>query len=190
MIIIYHTNSTMIIEISTLYYYYDYYNYYVNLQSSSRKTLIYLILTLNHMYPDYDFSTLRAEDFQKAAVGINRCAHNNTMHKLSPSTITVNAHNNNNYNNSSGGTATTMYMSKSLQGLTGSNAVHNRPSSYQAMKAGNNATINTTTGTGTNSIASVKERVNTMLNDAARVWHNEGMCMICSSREGKYIIKL
>ena len=26
----------------------------------SRKTLVYLILTLNHIYPDYDFSLLRA----------------------------------------------------------------------------------------------------------------------------------
>lgn len=33
--------------------------------ASSRKTLIYLILTLNHMYPDYDFSTLRAHHFTK-----------------------------------------------------------------------------------------------------------------------------
>lgn len=31
----------------------------------SRKTLIYLILTLNHIYPDYDFSTLRANHFRK-----------------------------------------------------------------------------------------------------------------------------
>jgi hypothetical protein len=31
----------------------------------SRKTLIYLILTLNHIYPDYDFSRLRADDFKK-----------------------------------------------------------------------------------------------------------------------------
>ena len=36
-------------------------------EASSRKTLIYLILTLNHMYPDYDFSTLRAEHFHKEA---------------------------------------------------------------------------------------------------------------------------
>eukprot|EP00899_Mesostigma_viride_P017271 jgi/Mesvir1/25545/Mv01787-RA.1 len=35
--------------------------------ASSRKTLIYLILTLNHMYPDYDFSTLRAHHFTKEA---------------------------------------------------------------------------------------------------------------------------
>jgi hypothetical protein len=33
--------------------------------SRSRKTLIYLILTLNHIYPDYDFSQLRAHHFQK-----------------------------------------------------------------------------------------------------------------------------
>mmetsp|Transcript_981 Transcript_981/g.1549 ORF Transcript_981/g.1549 Transcript_981/m.1549 type:complete len:236 (-) Transcript_981:718-1425(-) len=33
--------------------------------SSSRKTLIYLILTLNHIYPDYDFSLLRAQHFRK-----------------------------------------------------------------------------------------------------------------------------
>ena len=31
----------------------------------SRKTLIYLILTLNHCYPDYDFSLLRANHFCK-----------------------------------------------------------------------------------------------------------------------------
>eukprot|EP01023_Acetabularia_acetabulum_P016526 TRINITY_DN18154_c0_g1_i1.p2 TRINITY_DN18154_c0_g1~~TRINITY_DN18154_c0_g1_i1.p2 ORF type:complete len:226 (+),score=33.79 TRINITY_DN18154_c0_g1_i1:141-818(+) len=29
------------------------------------KTLIKLILTLNHVYPDYDFTMLKAEDFQK-----------------------------------------------------------------------------------------------------------------------------
>lgn len=33
--------------------------------ANSRKTLIYLILTLNHMYPDYDFSMLRAHHFHK-----------------------------------------------------------------------------------------------------------------------------
>mmetsp|Transcript_7601 Transcript_7601/g.13081 ORF Transcript_7601/g.13081 Transcript_7601/m.13081 type:complete len:235 (+) Transcript_7601:127-831(+) len=33
--------------------------------ASSRKTLIYLILTLNHSYPDYDFSCLRAHHFRK-----------------------------------------------------------------------------------------------------------------------------
>ncbi|KIY96278.1 hypothetical protein MNEG_11685 [Monoraphidium neglectum] len=33
--------------------------------SASRKTLIYLILTLNHIYPDYDFSLLRAHHFKK-----------------------------------------------------------------------------------------------------------------------------
>lgn len=31
----------------------------------SRRTLIYLILTLNHIYPDYDFSQLRAHHFTK-----------------------------------------------------------------------------------------------------------------------------
>lgn len=36
-------------------------------EASSRKTLIYLILTLNHIYPDYDFSTLRAHHFRKEA---------------------------------------------------------------------------------------------------------------------------
>lgn len=34
-------------------------------ESGSRKTLIYLILTLNHIYPDYDFSLLRAHHFSK-----------------------------------------------------------------------------------------------------------------------------
>lgn len=39
--------------------------------SCSRKTLIYLILTLNHIYPDYDFSQLRAHHFRKE-VGVSR----------------------------------------------------------------------------------------------------------------------
>ena len=34
-------------------------------EGSSRKTLVYLILTLNHIYPDYDFSLLRAHHFKK-----------------------------------------------------------------------------------------------------------------------------
>lgn len=34
-------------------------------ESGSRKTLVYLILTLNHMYPDYDFTLLRAHHFSK-----------------------------------------------------------------------------------------------------------------------------
>lgn len=34
-------------------------------EAASRKTLIYLILTLNHSYPDYDFSLLRAHHFRK-----------------------------------------------------------------------------------------------------------------------------
>uniref|UniRef100_A0A7I4E8B6 Repressor of RNA polymerase III transcription n=1 Tax=Physcomitrium patens TaxID=3218 RepID=A0A7I4E8B6_PHYPA len=33
--------------------------------SSTARTLIYLILTLNHMYPDYDFSMLRPQHFIK-----------------------------------------------------------------------------------------------------------------------------
>eukprot|EP00245_Coleochaete_scutata_P004487 TRINITY_DN17178_c0_g1_i1.p1 TRINITY_DN17178_c0_g1~~TRINITY_DN17178_c0_g1_i1.p1 ORF type:complete len:226 (-),score=60.59 TRINITY_DN17178_c0_g1_i1:695-1372(-) len=33
--------------------------------SASRRTLIYLILTMNHLYPDYDFSMLRAHHFTK-----------------------------------------------------------------------------------------------------------------------------
>lgn len=33
--------------------------------TASRRTLIHLILTLNHMYPDYDFSMLRPHDFTK-----------------------------------------------------------------------------------------------------------------------------
>ncbi|GLJ44557.1 hypothetical protein SUGI_0935950 [Cryptomeria japonica] len=33
--------------------------------STSRRTLIHLILTLNHMYPDYDFSMIRAHHFSK-----------------------------------------------------------------------------------------------------------------------------
>ncbi|CAD7694986.1 unnamed protein product [Ostreobium quekettii] len=34
-------------------------------ESASRKTLIYLILTLNHALPDYDFSQLRAHHFKR-----------------------------------------------------------------------------------------------------------------------------
>ncbi|XP_051145970.1 uncharacterized protein LOC127261710 [Andrographis paniculata] len=30
---------------------------------SSRKTMIYLLLTLHHMYPDYDFSAVKAHEF-------------------------------------------------------------------------------------------------------------------------------
>ena len=33
--------------------------------ANSRKTLIYLILTLNHVYPDYDFTSLKSEQFTK-----------------------------------------------------------------------------------------------------------------------------
>lgn len=38
--------------------------------AGSRKTLIYLILTLNHMYPDYDFSALRGHHFTKEGPGV------------------------------------------------------------------------------------------------------------------------
>jgi len=44
-------------------------------ESASRRTLIYLILTLNHMYPDYDFSTLRAHHFTKE-IGVNIVKNN------------------------------------------------------------------------------------------------------------------
>jgi hypothetical protein len=33
--------------------------------AGSRRTLVYLILTLNHIYPDYDFTLLRAHHFRK-----------------------------------------------------------------------------------------------------------------------------
>ena len=33
--------------------------------SSSRRTLVYLILTLNQIYPDYDFTLLRSQHFRK-----------------------------------------------------------------------------------------------------------------------------
>ena len=36
-------------------------------ESSSRRTLVFLILTLNHIYPDYDFTLLRAHHFAKEA---------------------------------------------------------------------------------------------------------------------------
>merc|ERR1711977_236114 len=34
-------------------------------EAGSRRTLIYLILTMQHIYPDYDFSLLRAHNFSK-----------------------------------------------------------------------------------------------------------------------------
>ncbi|CAL6373478.1 unnamed protein product [Bathycoccus prasinos] len=40
--------------------------------SHSRKTLIYLILTLNQAYPDHDFSNLRPNNFSKE-VGVPEC---------------------------------------------------------------------------------------------------------------------
>ena len=55
----------------------------------SRKTLIYLILTLNHCYPDYDFSLLRAHHFRKepgvAAVEEAVDSHLLEVSKVSPS---------------------------------------------------------------------------------------------------------
>ncbi|KAF5450987.1 hypothetical protein F2P56_031292 [Juglans regia] len=33
------------------------------LSRTSRKTVIYLVLTLSHMYPDYDFSAVKAHQF-------------------------------------------------------------------------------------------------------------------------------
>jgi len=34
-------------------------------ERSSRRTLIFLISTMNHCFPDYDFSNVKAEDFRK-----------------------------------------------------------------------------------------------------------------------------
>lgn len=34
-------------------------------EAGSRRTLIYLLLTMQHIYPDYDFSLLRAHNFSK-----------------------------------------------------------------------------------------------------------------------------
>ena len=45
--------------------------------AGSRKTLIYLILTLNHMYPDYDFSALRGHHFTKENPG--NMSNSNTL---------------------------------------------------------------------------------------------------------------
>lgn len=47
----------------------------------SRKTLIYLILTLNHIYPDYDFSLLRAQNFKKLD-GLGRAEETIDSHLL------------------------------------------------------------------------------------------------------------
>ncbi|KAL5698674.1 hypothetical protein ACHQM5_029678 [Ranunculus cassubicifolius] len=41
------------------------------LSATSRKTLIYLILTLNHMYPDYDFSAVEAHQYFREEVWDN-----------------------------------------------------------------------------------------------------------------------
>eukprot|EP00879_Flechtneria_rotunda_P003987 GHRR01004227.1.p2 GENE.GHRR01004227.1~~GHRR01004227.1.p2 ORF type:complete len:240 (+),score=62.72 GHRR01004227.1:2343-3062(+) len=55
-------------------------------EASSRKTLIYLILTLNHIYPDYDFSQLRAHHFKKEA-GLSRVEELVDTHMLEVSKV-------------------------------------------------------------------------------------------------------
>lgn len=52
----------------------------------SRKTLIYLILTLNNIYPDYDFSQLRAQHFQKED-GLSRAEETVDSHLLEVSKV-------------------------------------------------------------------------------------------------------
>lgn len=54
--------------------------------AASRKTLIYLILTLNHIYPDYDFSQLRAHHFKKEA-GLARAEELVDTHMLEVSKV-------------------------------------------------------------------------------------------------------
>eukprot|EP00882_Tetradesmus_deserticola_P001608 GHRQ01001734.1.p1 GENE.GHRQ01001734.1~~GHRQ01001734.1.p1 ORF type:complete len:259 (+),score=88.55 GHRQ01001734.1:550-1326(+) len=58
----------------------------LNFPASSRKTLIYLILTLNHIYPDYDFSQLRAHHFRKEA-GLARAEELVDTHLLEVSKV-------------------------------------------------------------------------------------------------------
>jgi hypothetical protein len=58
----------------------------LDLPASSRKTLIYLILTLNHIYPDYDFSQLRAHHFRKEA-GLPRAEELIDTHLLEVSKV-------------------------------------------------------------------------------------------------------
>ncbi|KAG1670689.1 hypothetical protein FOA52_010965 [Chlamydomonas sp. UWO 241] len=55
-------------------------------ESSSRKTLIYLILTLNHIYPDYDFSLLRAHHFAKEE-GLSKTEESVDSHLLEVSKL-------------------------------------------------------------------------------------------------------
>ncbi|GBF98817.1 transcription regulator [Raphidocelis subcapitata] len=54
--------------------------------SASRKTLIYLILALNHVYPDYDFSRLRAHHFKREA-GLARAEEVIDSHLLEVSKV-------------------------------------------------------------------------------------------------------
>ena len=57
----------------------------------SRKTLIYLILTLNHIYPDYDFSLLRAHHFKKES-GVEAVEEAIDGHLLEVSKVCVALH--------------------------------------------------------------------------------------------------
>jgi len=57
-----------------------------HLMCRSRKTLIYLILTLNHIYPDYDFSLLRAHHFRKE-VGVKAIEQTIDTHLLEVSRV-------------------------------------------------------------------------------------------------------
>lgn len=55
-------------------------------ESASRKTLIYLILTLNNIYPDYDFTLLRAHHFRKEA-GVSSIEETVDTHLLEVSKV-------------------------------------------------------------------------------------------------------
>lgn len=46
-------------------------------ERTSRKTLFYLISTLNNVYPDYDFQDLKPEDFQKVLSQMCLCFSSN-----------------------------------------------------------------------------------------------------------------
>lgn len=105
------------------------------------------------MYPDYDFSTLRAEHFQKAASGANRL------------------HGGNSSNNNHANTITIQHSNSNAQQRSGSYGFDNNI--YAKMSTHKN-TNPFGSASGVGSIASVKERVNMMLNDAARAWDNAG----------------
>ncbi|KAL6763070.1 Maf1 regulator-domain-containing protein [Haematococcus lacustris] len=55
-------------------------------ESACRKTLIYLILTLNNVYSDHDFSSLRAHHFKKEA-GVTRAEETIDSHLLEVSKV-------------------------------------------------------------------------------------------------------